>query len=289
MGGVFPPGQLRTFPAPPLKDTSPEKPSLLYSPLSPVYQGPWAALIRGPTTECLCVCVCVCLSVCLSVCGRGVPWERAGARDSWVPMVAPQTRKHPTNVGMSVGGGISSQSEGPAGGPGVAGAGPPPLPLARVQDEALLNPANTETFGSHVAHSLLPPGLQSDPGPGLGLLTHQLSAWQPGLPLLGLRARCQPRRPPVLSLPTVREGRQLAGGVGLPPGPLGSPPPWPPYSLSLGWAAEVAHPLEPPAWLCGQGALSPPWGRCLSQRERVRPVLPLPRADPGPQGPRFPP
>ena len=120
-----------------------------------------------------------------------------------------------------------------------------------------------------------------------GQATHcSLEAWGQ---IAGLRARCQPRRPPVLSLPTVREGRQLAGGVGLPPGPLGSPPPWPPYSLSLGWAAEVARPLEPPAWLCGQGALSPPWGRCLSQRERVRPVLPLPRADPGPQGPRFPP
>lgn len=61
--------QLRTLPAPPLKDTSSEKPSLLYSPLSPVYLVPWAALIRAPTTECPCVCVYVfvCPSVYLSV------------------------------------------------------------------------------------------------------------------------------------------------------------------------------------------------------------------------------
>ena len=92
--------QLRTLPAPPLKDTSSEKPSLLYSPLSPVYLVPCAALIRAPTTECPCVCVCMCVCVCvcvcvsmslsvpLSVCGLGIPWERAGTGDSRVPRVA---------------------------------------------------------------------------------------------------------------------------------------------------------------------------------------------------------
>ena len=196
--GSFLLGQLRTFPAPPLKDTSSEKPSLLHSPLSRVYLGPWAALIRALTTEC--PCVCVCLSVCLSV-------DEDFSGKGWGPVI-PRCpgwlSKHPTNVGMSVGGGIASRSEGLAGGPGVARAGPPPLPLARVQDEALLNPADAKAFGSHVAHSSLPPRLQSDPGPDLGLPTLPLSAGQPGLPLLGLRARCQPRRPPVLSPPTVR-------------------------------------------------------------------------------------
>ena len=97
--GSFLLGQLRTFPAPPLKDTSSEKPSLLHSPLSPVYLSPWAALIRALSTECPCVCVSVCLSLYLSVCGRGLPWERAGTRDPRVPRVAQQTPHDCRNVG----------------------------------------------------------------------------------------------------------------------------------------------------------------------------------------------
>lgn len=222
------------------------------------------------------MCVCVCLSVCLSV-------DEDFSGKGWGPVI-PRCpgwlSKHPTNVGMSVGGGIASRSEGLAGGPGVARAGPPPLPLARVQDEALLNPADAKAFGSHVAHSSLPPRLQFDPGPDLGLPTLPLSAGQPGLPLLGLRARCQPRRPPVLSPPTVRGPGSWQVGRDYPKGLWATRHLGPSYSLSLGWAAEVARPLEPPAWLRGQDALSAPWGGRLARRERVRPSC-LPRPCPG--------
>lgn len=162
----------------------------------------------------MCVCLSVCPSICLSV-DEDFPGK---GRGPGIPGCPGWLSKHPTTVGMSVGGGIASQSEGPAGGPGVARAGPPPLPLARVQDEALLNPADAKAFGSHVAHSSLPPRLQSDPGPDLGLPTLPLSAGQPGLPLLGLRARCQPRHPPVLSPPTVHGAGSWQAGRDCPKG-----------------------------------------------------------------------
>lgn len=117
-------------------------------------------------------------------------------------------------------------------------------------------------------------------------LTQGLSAGQPSLPLLGLRARCQPRRPPVLSLPTVRRAGSWQEGRDCPQGLWAARRLGPPYSLSLGWAAEMAHPLERPAWLRGQDALSSPWGGRVARRERVRPsCLPCPyRGRPWPAG-----
>lgn len=142
----------------------------------------------------------------------------------------------------------------------------------------------TPDLCSHVAHSLLPPGLQSDPGPGLGLLTppaQRMAAWPSSS-----RAEGQMPAPPA-PCPQVCPLSGRAGSwqaVGLASGPLGSLPPWPPVSYL--WGGQPRWPVLLSLQLGSVVRVHfLPVGRVLVQRESQGLPPPLPRADPGPQGP----
>lgn len=118
-------------------------------------------------------------------------------------------------------------------------------------------------------------------------LTQGLSAGQPSLPLLGLRARCQPRRPPVLSLPTVRRAGSWQEGRDCPQGLWAARRLGPPYSLSLG--GQLRWPILSSVQLgfvARMHFLPRGEGAWPEERESGPPACPAPTvADRGLQGP----